>query len=131
MRRQYGKVDLCLDTFPYSGGSTTLNALWQGVPVLTWCGDGWRARSSASMLRAAGLDELVVISREDYIEQAVALAETRSRVVAMRKHLAGTVTENRYFRPDIVYVDLARALASLCEDAASADVAAPDHMMSS
>lgn len=131
MRRQYGKVDLCLDTFPYSGGSTTLNALWQGVPVLTWCGDGWRARSSASMLTAAGLEELVVFSREDYIEQAVALAEARSRVTAMRRHLAGTVAENRYFRPDIVYVDLARALACLCETAGKSGVAAPNHMMTS
>ena len=57
--QSYDRIDIALDTFPYNGGTTTTKALWQGVPVLTYVGDRWVARTSASLLRAAGLDAWV------------------------------------------------------------------------
>src|SRR5205814_751671 len=48
---RYDAVDLVLDTFPYNGGTTTEEALWQGVPVLAFAGDRWTARISASIVR--------------------------------------------------------------------------------
>ena len=58
--RGYDEVDIALDTFPYNGGTTTTEALWQGVPVLTFNGDRWASRTSRSLLLAAGLTEWVV-----------------------------------------------------------------------
>lgn len=71
----YGRVDVALDVFPYNGGTTTTEALWQGVPVLTFHGDRWASRTSESLLRAAGLDEFVAPDLEGFIEQAIRLAQ--------------------------------------------------------
>jgi predicted O-linked N-acetylglucosamine transferase (SPINDLY family) len=57
--KAYERVDIVLDTFPYNGGTTTTEAIWQGVPVVTFYGDRWASRTSASILRAAGLGEFV------------------------------------------------------------------------
>ena len=70
----YSRIDVALDTFPYNGGTTTSEALWQGVPVLAFRGDRWASRTSASILMAAGLDTLVGRDLEDYVERAVRLA---------------------------------------------------------
>lgn len=69
--RTYDDVDLALDTFPYNGGSTTMEALWQGVPVACFRGDRWAARISASLSAAAGLDEFIADSPQSHIEQVV------------------------------------------------------------
>ena len=85
--RSYDRVDIALDTFPYNGGTTTTEALWQGVPVLTYAGDRWVARTSTSLLRAAGLDEWVARDEEDLLANANALARdpaTPARLAALR-----------------------------------------------
>ena len=65
--RTYDQIDIALDTFPYNGGTTTTEALWQGVPVLSFNGDRWAARTSRSLLLAAGLDDWVAADETDYI----------------------------------------------------------------
>ncbi|MPZ29665.1 MAG: hypothetical protein GEV13_01480 [Rhodospirillales bacterium] len=72
--QSYDRIDIALDTFPYNGGTTTTEALWQGVPVLTYAGDRWAARTSTSLLRAAGLDVWVASDEEDLLAKASALA---------------------------------------------------------
>ncbi len=73
----YRRIDVALDTFPYNGGTTTSEAIWQGVPVLAFRGDRWAARQSASILRAAELREFVAEDVDDYVERGVTLARVR------------------------------------------------------
>ncbi|MES2710856.1 MAG: hypothetical protein V4653_04695 [Pseudomonadota bacterium] len=83
----YGRIDIALDTFPYNGGTTTTEALWQGVPVLCFTGDRWASRTSRSLLLAAGLDDWVASDLDGYVDTAVALAldpETPGRLAALR-----------------------------------------------
>jgi protein O-GlcNAc transferase len=70
----YRHVDIALDTFPYNGGTTTTEALWQGVPVLAFDGDRWASRTSKSLLLAAGLHEWVLPDLAQYEKRAVSLA---------------------------------------------------------
>jgi tetratricopeptide (TPR) repeat protein len=86
----YGRVDIALDAFPYSGGTTTMEALWQGVPVLAFNGDRWAARTSRSLLLAAGLDDWCLADRDRFVERAVALARsptTPANLAALRSSL--------------------------------------------
>jgi len=83
----YGGIDIALDTFPYNGGTTTTEAIWQGIPVVTFSGDRWASRTSASILESAGLDELVGHSLEDYISIAIGLANSPDRLVDLRRNM--------------------------------------------
>ena len=70
---QYGDIDVALDPLPFNGGTTTLQALWQGVPVVTLPGERMAARTGLSILGAAGLDALVARDPDDYVGIAAAL----------------------------------------------------------
>jgi predicted O-linked N-acetylglucosamine transferase (SPINDLY family) len=88
--RAYDQVDVALDTFPYNGGTTTSEALWQGVPVAAFDGDRWASRTSASLLRAAGLQDWVADDRDGYCVAAVRLAldpATPAMLAAMRTEM--------------------------------------------
>lgn len=70
----YAEVDIVLDPFPRTGGTTTAEALWMGVPVVTLAGQRYVERISASKLTALGLGDLIADDREAYIDKACALA---------------------------------------------------------
>jgi predicted O-linked N-acetylglucosamine transferase (SPINDLY family) len=74
--KHYAHIDLGLDTFPYNGGTTTMEAVWQGVPVLNFDGDRWGARTSRSLLANSHLGQFCVASREEYVATAVKWATT-------------------------------------------------------
>src|SRR5262249_53003083 len=87
---RYKAIDMALDTFPYNGGTTTAEALWQGVPVLAFAGDRWAARISASLLREAGLAEFVASDVEAFVAMAIGLARdpaTPDRLDKLRKSM--------------------------------------------
>lgn len=84
---RYRAIDLCLDSFPYTGHTTTSDALWMGVPVVALLGDGFAARVSASLLRAMGLAELVATDAARYEALALALARDPTRLASLRQHL--------------------------------------------
>ena len=88
---RYALADLFLDTLPYGAHTTASDALWMGVPVLTVPGRGFAARVCASLVQAAGLDDFICATAEDYVAHAIALgrdraplAEARARLLAAR-----------------------------------------------
>ncbi|CAA6603331.1 conserved hypothetical protein [Rhodospirillaceae bacterium LM-1] len=85
---RYGLVDLALDTPVYGGHSTTTDALWSGCPVLGLAGRGFPARVSASLLHAAGLEDLVCASLDDYTAKAIHLARQQDDLSAIRRLLS-------------------------------------------
>jgi predicted O-linked N-acetylglucosamine transferase (SPINDLY family) len=80
-------VDLCLDPFPYNGVTTTCDALWMGVPVLTLAGRTCVQRQGCSILRNVGLDELVAETSAAYEQLAVRLAGDLPRLAGLRAGL--------------------------------------------
>lgn len=83
----YSRIDIALDSFPYNGTTTTCEALWMGVPVIALRGERHAGRVGASLLSAAGLEELVAESEDDYVARAQALAEDLPRLASLRQAL--------------------------------------------
>jgi len=84
---RYGEVDIALDSFPYNGTTTTCEALYMGVPVLSLAGRTHVARVGASILRRVGLDNLVADSEDGFVEAARRLAGAPDRLVSLRRGL--------------------------------------------
>ncbi|MDD2334985.1 MAG: tetratricopeptide repeat protein [Geobacteraceae bacterium] len=84
---RYGEVDIALDPFPYSGGLTTLESLWMGVPVITLGGDRFASRHSLSHLTTVGLSEFIVPDQAGYLTKAVDQAHDFSHLESIRTGL--------------------------------------------
>ena len=83
----FNAVDIALDTTPYSGGTTTCDALWMGVPVLTAPAERPSSRSAASILASAGIADWIASSPEDYVRRAVAFAGDPALLANLRATL--------------------------------------------
>jgi predicted O-linked N-acetylglucosamine transferase (SPINDLY family) len=87
MFREYGDVDIALDPFPFTGGMTTFEALYMGVPVVTLAGDTVVSRQSASILMNLDLPEFIHETVESYIDGAIALASESAKLIELRSVL--------------------------------------------
>lgn len=83
----YAEIDIILDPFPRTGGTTTAEALWMGVPVITLAGQRYVERISTSKLHALGLDDLVASNHKEYTQKAIALARDHGHRQLLRKTL--------------------------------------------
>jgi protein O-GlcNAc transferase len=83
----YNRVDIGLDTFPYNGTTTTCEALWMGVPVITLAGNMHASRVGASLLSNVGVRELIARTHEEYIDIAIKLANDTARLQLLREGL--------------------------------------------
>ena len=84
----YSKVDIALDPFPYNGTTTTCEALWMGVPVVTLTGDRHAGRVGTSIMHHTGLSgSLVANDIDSYIKLAVSLSNDLERLAELRKDL--------------------------------------------
>lgn len=125
---RYQVADLFLNTFPYNAGTTASDALWAGLPVLTWSGETFVSRVTASLLNAIGLPELVTTTQRNYEDLAIELAADpmklstiKARLIANKlttplfdttlftKHIEAAFTQmiDRYYAnlaPDHIYV---------------------------
>jgi len=88
------KIDLCLDTFPYNGGTTTHYSLWMGVPVVTLAGNTPCSRVGVTILTAADQQQCITSSAEDYINQCVYFAENLPQLANLRKTLRETMAQS-------------------------------------
>jgi predicted O-linked N-acetylglucosamine transferase (SPINDLY family) len=102
-------ADLFLDTWPYNAHATASDALWMGVPVVTYAGRSFASRVAASLLRAAGLPELVTESMADYEASALRLAGNSDMLWTLRERL----DENRRTTPLFKTTQYTRALETL------------------
>jgi hypothetical protein len=85
--REFARIDVSLDTWPYCGGNTVAEALWMGVPVVSLCGTRFSSRYGSSLLTAAGCSDLVARTSEEYIDIAARLAYDLPRLRSLRRNL--------------------------------------------
>jgi predicted O-linked N-acetylglucosamine transferase (SPINDLY family) len=88
----YAHIDIALDTFPYNGTTTTCEAMWMGVPVVTLAGDVHAARVGMSLLHAVGQESLVGRDPDEYLRLAMSLAGDRAKLTELRMVLRQRMT---------------------------------------
>ena len=90
----HNRIDINLDAFPYTGGTTTCHSLWMGVPVVTLQGEAVVSRGGASLLHAAGLPEFVAGSEAEYLDIAERFARDLERLALLRAGLRQRVAQS-------------------------------------
>jgi predicted O-linked N-acetylglucosamine transferase (SPINDLY family) len=85
--QQHHHVDMCLDTFPYAGGTTTMHATWMGVPTLTVSGDTIPSRAGATVMSHAGLDAFIACDEDDFVAKGLAIAADLKTLAEIRAGL--------------------------------------------
>ena len=93
----YDKIDLCLDTFPFNGVTTTFEALWKNVPVITRAGYNFNSRCGESILKNANLENFIAASNDEYVEKAVFYANNINELDETRKRLFNKIQETPLF----------------------------------
>lgn len=109
----YGRMDIALDPFPYTGATTTIESLWMGVPVLTLAGDRLLARQTEGMLRALGMNEWIATSEADYVDRAIRLAQSPEMLQHLRTTLRDRVEASALMNAPQFALDLEEAFRGM------------------
>jgi protein O-GlcNAc transferase len=109
----YCQVDVALDPFPYPGGTTTMEALWMGVPVLTLEGERFLSRQGVGLLKTAALDAWIATDENDYVERGAALAADLPALAALRARLREQVRASPLCDAPRFAADLTAALREM------------------
>lgn len=123
---RYLSCDLFLDTFPYNAGTTASDALWMGLPVLTYSGNSFASRMAGSLLQSLDLDKLVTNSLEDYEETAVFLAKNPNELSSIKKELHQNKATYPLFNTNIFTKNLEKAYEVIFQNFISGKP--PDHV---
>ncbi len=113
--KHYNEIDIALDSLPHTGGTTTCETLWMGVPVVSLVGPGFPERLSYSNLSNAGLGDLAVRTVDDYVAQAAGLAADRARRQQLRHGLRAQIRSHPLGQPERFtrhFYDLAARVAA-------------------
>lgn len=124
---RYKTADLFLDTLPYNAGTTAIDALWMGLPVLTCTGGAFASRMAASLLRALDLPELITANLGDYEDRAVALATDTTQRAAIKDKLARSCDTSALFNTAAFTRTLENAYTQMCARARTGQP--PDHII--
>ncbi|WP_417783044.1 tetratricopeptide repeat protein [Terasakiella pusilla] len=103
-------ADLFLDTFNYNAHTTTSDALWAGLPVITKCGEQFAARVAASLLNAVDLPDLICRTEQEYYDLALKLAQNPDQLKGLRDRLGQTLPTTPLFDTKLYARDFERAL---------------------
>ena len=106
-------VDVCLDTFPYTGGTTNLHALWMGVPTLTIAGQTVAGRSGAAILWHTGLQALVARDMAEFVQRGVYLARDISMLAKLRTGMRERLEQSATGQPAVIADGLETALRTM------------------
>jgi predicted O-linked N-acetylglucosamine transferase (SPINDLY family) len=123
---RYPLADLFLDTAPYGAHTTASDALWMGVPVLTLSGRCFASRVCGSLVRAAGLPELVTETPGDFVDRAVALGRDRAAIAELKARLEAGRDSCDLFNMDKLVASLEDLYAVMAEDHARDRLPQPD-----
>jgi predicted O-linked N-acetylglucosamine transferase (SPINDLY family) len=107
------QVDMCLDPFPFTGATTTCNALWMGVPTLTWMGQTVAGRLGPALLRHAGLDAFVARTAQDFVDKGTRWAGDCESLSELRAGMRARFRESPIGQPAEVAQSLADALREM------------------
>lgn len=112
---EYGDIDIALDTFPFTGGQTSFDAMWMGVPVVTRAGHRPVSRQTLCLLGNVGLEELAAETIDGFVERAVGLARDAARLGELR----ATLRQRMLASPLLDAPAFARAFVNILRDAAN------------
>ncbi|MBU3621308.1 tetratricopeptide repeat protein [Polynucleobacter sp. CS-Odin-A6] len=123
---RYRLADLFLDTHPFNAGTTASDALWSGLPVLTYPGEAFASRMASSLLSALNLPELIANSEQDYINLAVEFANIPGKTLLVRDRLASNRLSSPLFDSQLFTKHLESGLTQAheryCNNLVAADI---------
>ena len=123
---RYPLADLFLDTTPYGAHTTCSDALWMGVPVLTYSGRSFASRVCGSLVRSADLADLVCTTAESYVDQAVAIGRDPARLAELKARLVTVREDSVLFDTPKLVTSLEDLYAGMWRDCESGNLPQPD-----
>ena len=109
----YDKIDMCLDTFPFNGVTTTIEALWKNVPVLTKAGYNFNSRCGESILKNADIENFIATNNNDYVEKAIYFSNNINELEKIRKNLFDKIIKTPLFDTKGFSSDFCEAIANM------------------
>lgn len=107
---QHHQVDICLDAFPYGGGTTSLHALWMGLPTVTLRGPTVASRSGTSVFSLIGLETFVADDKPDFVRKALHWARDLTALASVRSGMRERCMQSPNFRPEMIASGMSHAL---------------------
>lgn len=112
----YHRIDIALDTFPYNGGTTTCDALWMGVPVVTLAGQMPVGRAGVSILSHAGLPQWIARDETEYLQIAIQLAGDVNLLAQIRRQLRSQLQDSALTNGRQFAMSMGKALRTMWHD---------------
>lgn len=123
---RYPLADLFLDTVPYGAHTTCSDALWMGVPILTLSGRGFASRVCGSLVRSAGLPDLVTETPEDFVARGIELGNDRAALAALKARVQANRDTCDLFNMELLVERLEGLYADMAEDCRAGRLPRPD-----
>jgi predicted O-linked N-acetylglucosamine transferase (SPINDLY family) len=115
----YNKIDIALDTFPYTGGTTNLELSYMCVPLITISGETFLSRCGASVNKNLGMNELIAKNIDEYVEIAINLAKDKNKLSMIKAELLKNSRKSKLFDIEIFSRDFTNAIQDMWKNFAS------------